>query len=127
MSDDRVSQTAKEIITKALSQWADQPEANSDGQPEGLVEVVDTLIHDLDSAGFAIEPKISGGEEVRAIDIGYQALKMKRAEAAVREWLTEQSKNGVVKARAFQAPGWSDYQREQDNFNSAVARASQNA
>src|SRR5262245_26279940 len=48
MSDDRVSQTAKEIIAKALSQWADQPEANSDRQAEGVAEVVDTLIHDLD-------------------------------------------------------------------------------
>ena len=121
MKDHGVSTRVKDIIAGALSQRSDQPEAMPDRQSEGLSQVVDTLIHDLDSAGFVIEMKAAVGAEVRASDIGYQALKMKRAEAAVKEWLTEQRKNGFT-ARADHAPRWSDYQREHDNFISAIAR-----
>ena len=121
MKDHGVSTRVKDIIAGALNQRLDQTEDTPDRPSEDLSQVVDTLIHDLDSAGFVIEMKSATGTEVRASDIGVQAIKMKRAETAVKEWLTEQRKNGVT-ARADHAPGWSDYQREHDNFNSAVAR-----
>ena len=121
MKDHGVSTRVKDIIAGALSQRADQPDAMPDGQSEDLSQVVDTLIHDLDTAGFVIEMKAPMGAEVRVSDIGLQALKMKRAEATVKEWLTEQRKNGLT-ARADHAPGWSDYQREHDNFISAIAQ-----
>jgi hypothetical protein len=46
---------------------------------------------------------------------------MKRAEAVVKKWLSEQEKSGYV-ARADQAPAWRDYQREYDKFNAAIAQ-----
>ncbi len=121
MKDHGVSTRVKDIIAGALNQRSDQTEDTPDRPSEDLSQVVDTLIHDLDSAGFVIEMKSATGTEVRASDIGVQAIKMKRAETAVKEWLTEQRKNGVT-ARADHAPGWSDYQREHDNFNSVIAR-----
>ena len=121
MKDHGVSTRVKDIIAGALSQRSDQTEEARDRPSGDLSQVVDTLIHDLDSAGFVIEMKAPMGADVRASDIGVQAIKMKRAEAAVKEWLTEQRKNGVT-ARADHAPGWNDYQREHDNFNSAIAR-----
>jgi hypothetical protein len=123
MKDRGVSKRAKDVIAEALCQkWVDLPEAADGGSLEGLSEVVDTLISNLDSAGFAIEIKAPANAEVRATDIGRQALKMKQAEAAVKEWLMEQGKNGPVPL-AHHAPGWSDYQREYDNFNLVIAQA----
>ena len=121
MTDHGVSKKAKDVIVEALSHWADHSEA-TDSPPEGVFEVVDTLIKNLDSAGFVIEMKTPTGGEVRAVDIGHQALKMNRAEAVIKEWLIEQGKNGKV-VLAHHAPGWSDYQREYDRFKSAVAQA----
>jgi hypothetical protein len=117
-----VSKKAKDVIAQALSQWADHSEAMTDSPPEGVFEVVDTLINNLDSAGFVIETKTPGGGEIKAIDIGQQAIKMNRAEAVIKEWLIEQGKNGNV-VLAHQAPGWPDYQREYDKFRSAIAQA----
>ncbi len=122
MKEHGVSKRVKDVIAVALSRWAEHPEPTDDGQPEVLSEVVDTLINDLDSAGFAIEIKTPASAEVRATDIGRQALRMKVAEAAVKEWLVEQGKTGSVPL-AHHAPGWSDYQREYDNFNQAIAQA----
>jgi hypothetical protein len=122
MKDHGVSKRVKDVIAEALSRWAEHPEAKDEGQLEAVSEVVDTLINDLDSAGFAIEIKTPASAEVRATDIGRQALKMKVAEAAVKEWLVEQGKSGPVPL-AHLAPGWGDYQREYDNFNQAIAQA----
>jgi hypothetical protein len=122
MKDHGVSKRAKDVIVEALCQWAEHPETMDESQVEGLTEVVDTLIDNLDSAGYAIEIKTPAAAEVRATDIGRQAIKMKRAEAAVKEWLVEQGKSGPVPL-AHHAPGWSDYQREYDNFNQAIAQA----
>ena len=115
MKDLGVSKRAKDVIVEALCQF-------TDNHPEGLDEVVATLINNLDSAGYAIEMKAPMGGEVRAIDIGHQALKMRRAEAAIKEWIIEQGKNGSV-PRAHQAPGWLDYQREYDRFKLAITQA----
>lgn len=117
-----VSKKAKDVIVEALCQWADHSETMTDSPPEGVFEVVDTLINNLDSAGFVIEMKTPEGGEVRAFDIGQQALKMNRAEAVIKEWLIEQGRNGNV-VLAHQAPGWPDYQREYDKFRSAIAQA----
>jgi hypothetical protein len=117
-----VSKKAKDVIAEALSQWADHSEATTDSPPEGVFEVVDTLINTLDSAGFVIEMKAPAGSEIRAIDIGQQAIKMNRAEAVIKQWLIEQGKSGNV-VLAHQAPGWPDYEREYDKFRSAVAQA----
>lgn len=122
MSGYRVSRTAKEVIVEALCKWADRPETISDARPGDLLQVVDTLIDGLDSAGFAIEIKAPMNGEATATDIGYQAIKVRRAEAAVRHWLDEQAKSGHV-ARADHAPGWRDYQQAYDNFRSAVSQA----
>ena len=117
-----VSKKAKDVIVEALCQWADHSETMTDSPPEGVFEVVDTLINNLDSAGFVIEMKTPEGGEIRAFDIGQQALKMNRAEAVIKEWLIEQGRNGNV-VLAHQAPGWPDYQREYDKFRSAIAQA----
>jgi hypothetical protein len=122
MKEHGVSKRAKDIIAEALSQWAHLPETADESSLEGLSEVVENLITNLDSAGFAIEIKAPAGGEVRATDIGRQALKMKRAEDIVKEWLVEQSKTGSVPL-AHHAPGWGDYQREYHNFNQAIAQA----
>ncbi len=117
-----VSKKAKDVIVEALCQWADHSETMTDSPPEGVFEVVDTLINNLDSAGFIIEMKTPEGGEIRAFDIGQQALKMNRAEAVIKDWLIEQGRNGNV-VLAHQAPGWPDYQREYDKFRSAIAQA----
>jgi hypothetical protein len=117
-----VSKKAKDVIVEALCQWADHSETMTDSPPEGVFEVVDTLINNLDSAGFVIEMKTPEGGEIRAFDIGQQALKMNRAEAVIKDWLIEQGRNGNV-VLAHQAPGWPDYQREYDKFRSAIAQA----
>lgn len=122
MKDHGVSKRAKDVIAEALGQWVDLPETADESSLQSLSEVVDTLINNLDSAGFAIEIKPPASGEVRATDIGRQALKMKQAEEVVKEWLIEQSKSGPVPL-AHHAPGWSDYQREYDNFNQAIAQA----
>lgn len=117
-----VSKKAKDVIVEALCQWADHSETMTDSPPEGVFEVVDTLINNLDSAGFVIEMKTPEGGEIRAFDIGQQALKINRAEAVIKDWLIEQGRNGNV-VLAHQAPGWPDYQREYDKFRSAIAQA----
>lgn len=117
-----VSKTAKEVIAEALSRWADHSAGTTDSPPEGVFEVVDALIGNLDSAGFVIETKAPVADDVTAIDIGNQAIKVNRAEAAIKAWLIEQGKNGNV-VLAHQAPSWPDYQREYDRFRSAVAQA----
>lgn len=117
-----VSKKAKDVIVEALCQWADHSETMTDSPPEGVFEVVDTLINNLDSAGFIIEMKTPEGGEIRAFDIGQQALKINRAEAVIKDWLIEQGRNGNV-VLAHQAPGWPDYQREYDKFRSAIAQA----
>jgi hypothetical protein len=122
MKDHGVSKRAKYVIADALTQWVDLPETANESPLQNLSEVVDTLINNLDSAGFAIEIKAPVSAEVRAIDIGRQALKMKHAEEIVKEWLIEQGKSGPVPL-AHHAPGWSDYQREYENFNLAIAQA----
>jgi hypothetical protein len=122
MNEHGVSKTVKDVLAEALSRWADHSAVTTDSPPEGVFEVVDTLINNLDSAGFVIEMKAPVSDDVKAIDIGNQALKVNRAEAAVKAWLIEQGKNGNV-VLAHQAPGWSDYQREYDRFKSAVRQA----
>jgi hypothetical protein len=117
-----VSKRAKDVISQALGQWVDLPETADESSMASLSEVVDTLIDNLESAGFAIEIKAPVGGEVRTTDIGRQALKMKQAEDIVKEWLIEQGKSGPVPL-AHLAPGWSDYQREYENFNLAIAQA----
>ena len=112
MKDLGVSKKAKDVIVESLCQF-------TDNHPDSLDEVVETLINNLDSAGYAIEMKPPKGSEVRATDIGHQALKMRRAEAAIKEWIIEQGRNGNV-PRAHQAPGWLDYQREYDKFKLAM-------
>jgi hypothetical protein len=122
MNDYGVSKTVKDVIAEALSRWADHSAETTDSPPEGVFEVIDTLINNLDSAGFVIEMKAPASDEVTAVGIGNQALKVNRAEAAVKAWLIEQSKNGNV-VLAHQAPGWPDYEREYDRFKSAVRQA----
>jgi hypothetical protein len=122
MQDRGVSKRAKDVIAEALSQWVDLPETVDESPLQNLSEVIDTLISNLDSAGFAIEIKAPASAEVRATDVGRQALKMKRAEDIVKAWLIEQGKTGPVPL-AHHAPGWSDYQREYENFNLAIAQA----
>jgi len=122
MQDHGVSKRAKDVIAEALSQWVDLPETADESPLQNLSEVIDNLISNLDSAGFAIEIKAPVSAEVRATDVGRQALKMKRAEEIVKAWLIEQGKTGPVPL-AHYAPGWSDYQREYENFNLAIAQA----
>lgn len=122
MKDHGVSKRVKDVIAQALGQWADPAETADESSLQNLSEVVETLINNLDSAGFAIEIKTPASGEVRATDVGRQALKMKQAEEIVKEWLIEQGKSGPVPL-AHHAPGWSDYQREYNNFNLAIAQA----
>ncbi|MGE0037461.1 MAG: hypothetical protein AB7S93_17730 [Xanthobacteraceae bacterium] len=117
-----VSKRAKDVIVEVLCQWVDLPETADESPLQNLSGVVDTLINNLDSAGFAIEIKAPVSGEVIATDVGRQALRMKRAEEIVKEWLIEQGKTGPVPL-AHHAPGWSDYQREYANFNLAIAQA----
>ena len=116
------SERVKDVMVDALCHWADESEPMTERRRKEFCDIVDDLIRSLDAAGFSVEFKVPVGGEIKAVDIGHQALKVRRAEAVVKEWLAEQVRNGNL-VSAHHAPGWRDYQQAYERFNSAVSAA----
>jgi hypothetical protein len=117
-----VSARAKAAIVEALYRWAGPSEELTEGRLKDLCEIADAIVQKLDSAGYVIEMKPPPDRDIHAIDIGEQALKVRRAEMLVKEWVIKQSDAGIISS-AQEAPAWRDYQRENDLFIAVVAAA----
>ena len=116
------SELAKDALVEALCRWTDDAEPMTDARRKEFYDIADDLIRSLDAAGFGVERKVPVGGEIKAVDIGHQALKVRRAEAAVKGWLAEQVRVGNL-VSAHHAPGWREYQQAHERFNSAVTAA----
>lgn len=115
-----VSARAKSAIVEALYRWAGPSEELTEGRLKDLCEIADAITDKLDAAGYAIEMKPPPDRDIHAIDIGEQALKVRRAEMLVKEWVIKQGEAGIMSS-AQEAPAWRDYQRENNLFISVVS------